>query len=132
MNYDKIAAMKVNELRPNVREILNNYNHITGNRITSKEISFMPKARLLTIFCRYWAELDAEQKYRKMAEELKHRATLMALKTQEEKYALDCPVCTHELYECEPSEGKNSPSVYSCDNHWCKIAFVNIYKEEDI
>lgn len=78
MNYDKIAAMKVRELRPIILNCLAEYDRLTGDKITKKEVMIMPKSRLLYMLCRFWAEIDAQTKYKRMAEELQHRAATLA------------------------------------------------------
>lgn len=88
MNYDTIAAMKVSELRAAVRSILGNYNYLTGQRITSREISSYPKSRLLYIICRFEAEVDAKNKYSRMREELNHRASLLAERLTKKVYRI--------------------------------------------
>ena len=77
MNYDQIAAMKVDELRKTFRELRVAYNLNTNSRVSAKEVKHAPKARLLYYVCRYWVELDAKTKYDRMFEELQHREELV-------------------------------------------------------
>ena len=78
MNYDQIAAMKVDELRKTFRELRVAYNVMMDSRISAKEIKHAPKARLLFFVIRYWIELDVRTKYKRMFEELQHREEVIS------------------------------------------------------
>ena len=84
MNYDQIAAMKVDELRKTFRELRITYNLNTNSRVSAKEVKHAPKARLLYYVCRYWVELDAKTKYDRMFEELQHREEVISRQVAEE------------------------------------------------
>lgn len=73
MNYDQMAKLKSKELREKVVDVLEEYNYLTQSRLTNREVRVAPKARLLYIYCRYWAEIDAALQVDKMKEEIERR-----------------------------------------------------------
>lgn len=74
MNYDRIAALKIDELRKEVRQIAQHYNELTGSvALAPTVVRHAPKARLLYILCRYMAEVDMKTKHKRMFEELAQR-----------------------------------------------------------
>ena len=101
MNYDQIAVMKVKELRKEIAVLLPQYNYLTGDRITARELITMPKARLLYMFCRYEAEVDTKHRYKKMVEELQHRANLLTQQQQRKELKRKFYVVVEEVEDNE-------------------------------
>ena len=69
MNYDKLANMKIKELRKHCLEILQEYVRVTGEKITATDIGTMPKARLLYIAVRFEVESDVRVQPRNITQQ---------------------------------------------------------------